>query len=189
MLKEGHKHLPGLNKAVLKNIDACKELSVITRTSLGPSASTCLTLLCCTSSIRALLESWEESCFDMLNFAMLYLINSCFAGKLGRKLVIDSMEDGGDCEEVERSEARVGACQELSISEAGDGDCDNRQELDAPRADGGDGKECPNMDGECGKVVTTEAESGLCDGPCQGSLPPTYCQDPIIADEMKLMCS
>ncbi|KAG1358692.1 putative ubiquitin-like-specific protease [Cocos nucifera] len=108
--------------------------------------------------------------------------------------VIDSMEDGGDCKEVKRSEARVGdggACQELSIAEAGDGDCDNRQELDAPGADGGDGKECPNndvteadgMDGECEKVVTTEAESGLCGGPCQGSLPPTYCQDTIIADD------
>ncbi|XP_020105007.1 T-complex protein 1 subunit theta-like [Ananas comosus] len=37
MLKEGHKHLSGLDEAVLKNIDACKELSVITRTSLGPN--------------------------------------------------------------------------------------------------------------------------------------------------------
>uniref|UniRef100_A0A0D9W071 CCT-theta n=1 Tax=Leersia perrieri TaxID=77586 RepID=A0A0D9W071_9ORYZ len=37
MLKEGHKHLSGLEEAVLKNIDACRELSVITRTSLGPN--------------------------------------------------------------------------------------------------------------------------------------------------------
>ncbi|GLT90421.1 hypothetical protein SLE2022_083540 [Rubroshorea leprosula] len=37
VLKEGHKHLSGLEEAVLKNIDACKELSVITRTSLGPN--------------------------------------------------------------------------------------------------------------------------------------------------------
>ncbi|XP_029128194.1 T-complex protein 1 subunit theta [Cajanus cajan] len=37
MLKEGHKHLIGLNEAVLKNIDACKQLSTITRTSLGPN--------------------------------------------------------------------------------------------------------------------------------------------------------
>ncbi|CAL9112136.1 unnamed protein product [Musa acuminata var. zebrina] len=37
MLKEGHKHLSGLDEAVLKNIDACKQLSVITRTSLGPN--------------------------------------------------------------------------------------------------------------------------------------------------------
>ncbi|KAK4581482.1 hypothetical protein RGQ29_024921 [Quercus rubra] len=37
MLKEGHKHLSGLDEAVLKNIDACKQLSLITRTSLGPN--------------------------------------------------------------------------------------------------------------------------------------------------------
>ncbi|XWS58269.1 hypothetical protein CRYUN_Cryun08bG0019400 [Craigia yunnanensis] len=36
MLKEGHKHLSGLDEAVIKNIDACKQLSTITRTSLGP---------------------------------------------------------------------------------------------------------------------------------------------------------
>uniref|UniRef100_A0A0E0KKE2 CCT-theta n=1 Tax=Oryza punctata TaxID=4537 RepID=A0A0E0KKE2_ORYPU len=37
MLKEGHKHLSGLEEAVLKNIDASRELSAITRTSLGPN--------------------------------------------------------------------------------------------------------------------------------------------------------
>ncbi|KAL3754964.1 hypothetical protein ACJRO7_002101 [Eucalyptus globulus] len=37
MLKEGHKHLSGLDEAVVKNIDACKQLSAITRTSLGPN--------------------------------------------------------------------------------------------------------------------------------------------------------
>ncbi|KAK4766469.1 hypothetical protein SAY87_008111 [Trapa incisa] len=37
MLKEGHKHLSGLEEAVIKNIDACKQLSAITRTSLGPN--------------------------------------------------------------------------------------------------------------------------------------------------------
>jgi len=37
MLKEGHRHLSGLDEAVLKNIDACGELSAITRTSLGPN--------------------------------------------------------------------------------------------------------------------------------------------------------
>lgn len=37
MLKEGHKLLSGLDEAVLKNIDACKQLSQITRTSLGPN--------------------------------------------------------------------------------------------------------------------------------------------------------
>ncbi|KAJ7147768.1 hypothetical protein O6H91_Y551800 [Diphasiastrum complanatum] len=37
MLKEGHRLLSGLDEAVLRNIDACKELSQITRTSLGPN--------------------------------------------------------------------------------------------------------------------------------------------------------
>lgn len=37
MLKEGHKHLSGLDEAVLKNIQACKQLSQITLTSLGPN--------------------------------------------------------------------------------------------------------------------------------------------------------
>ncbi|KAF6142973.1 hypothetical protein GIB67_003948 [Kingdonia uniflora] len=37
MLREGHKHFSGLDEAVLKNIDACKQLSTITRTSLGPN--------------------------------------------------------------------------------------------------------------------------------------------------------
>ncbi|KAG9452059.1 hypothetical protein H6P81_004963 [Aristolochia fimbriata] len=37
LLKEGHRHLSGLDEAVLKNIDACKQLSTITRTSLGPN--------------------------------------------------------------------------------------------------------------------------------------------------------
>ncbi|GKV20268.1 hypothetical protein SLEP1_g30421 [Rubroshorea leprosula] len=44
MLKEGHKHLSGLEEAVLKNIDACKELSAITRTSLGPNG-TCFSVI------------------------------------------------------------------------------------------------------------------------------------------------
>jgi T-complex protein 1 subunit theta len=37
MLKEGHKHMSGLEEAVLRNIDACKGLAQITRTSLGPN--------------------------------------------------------------------------------------------------------------------------------------------------------
>ncbi|EFN58038.1 hypothetical protein CHLNCDRAFT_34430 [Chlorella variabilis] len=37
MLKEGHKHLSGLEEAVLKNIEACKQLAQITRTSMGPN--------------------------------------------------------------------------------------------------------------------------------------------------------
>jgi hypothetical protein len=44
MLKEGHKHISGLEEAVVKNIEACKELAQITRTSLGPNGAfeTCL---------------------------------------------------------------------------------------------------------------------------------------------------
>ncbi len=37
MLKEGHKHLSGLEEAVLKNIEACKQLAQIARTSMGPN--------------------------------------------------------------------------------------------------------------------------------------------------------
>jgi T-complex protein 1 subunit theta len=37
MLKGGSKHLKGIEDAILKNIDACKSLSSITRTSLGPN--------------------------------------------------------------------------------------------------------------------------------------------------------
>ena len=44
MLKEGHKHLSGLQEAVLKNIEACKQLSQITRSSMGPNGAPCTTL-------------------------------------------------------------------------------------------------------------------------------------------------
>jgi hypothetical protein len=37
MLKEGHKHFSGVEEAVMKNIDACKALAQMTRTSLGPN--------------------------------------------------------------------------------------------------------------------------------------------------------
>mmetsp|Transcript_31717 Transcript_31717/g.57630 ORF Transcript_31717/g.57630 Transcript_31717/m.57630 type:complete len:543 (-) Transcript_31717:57-1685(-) len=37
MLKEGHKHYSGLEEAVLKNVEACKNLAKITRTSMGPN--------------------------------------------------------------------------------------------------------------------------------------------------------
>lgn len=37
LLKEGYKHFGGLEEAILKNIEACKGLSAITRTSLGPN--------------------------------------------------------------------------------------------------------------------------------------------------------
>ncbi|RMZ53526.1 hypothetical protein APUTEX25_003348, partial [Auxenochlorella protothecoides] len=37
MLKDGHKIMSGLEEAVLRNIEACKGLTQITRTSLGPN--------------------------------------------------------------------------------------------------------------------------------------------------------
>ena len=37
MLKEGYKHYAGLEEAILRNIEASKELSVLTRTSYGPN--------------------------------------------------------------------------------------------------------------------------------------------------------
>ncbi|KDD73101.1 TCP-1/cpn60 chaperonin, partial [Helicosporidium sp. ATCC 50920] len=37
MLKDGHKMMSGLEEAVMKNIDACKSLADITRTSMGPN--------------------------------------------------------------------------------------------------------------------------------------------------------
>jgi T-complex protein 1 subunit theta len=45
MLKEGHRHLSGLQEAVLKNIDACREVAAITRTSYGPNGEGVLPLL------------------------------------------------------------------------------------------------------------------------------------------------
>ena len=39
MLKDGHKHLSGLEEAVFKNIEACKQLSQITKTSMGPNGA------------------------------------------------------------------------------------------------------------------------------------------------------
>jgi len=37
LLKDGYKHMEGLEGAILKNVEACKKLSGITRTSLGPN--------------------------------------------------------------------------------------------------------------------------------------------------------
>jgi T-complex protein 1 subunit theta len=45
MLKEGHKLMSGLDEAVLKNIEACKQLSKITRSSLGPNGTSIS--ICC----------------------------------------------------------------------------------------------------------------------------------------------
>lgn len=37
LLKDGSKHISGVEEAVLRNIDACKQLSAIVRTSIGPN--------------------------------------------------------------------------------------------------------------------------------------------------------
>jgi hypothetical protein len=39
MLKEGYQHFSGVEEAVVKNIEACKGLAQITRTSLGPNGA------------------------------------------------------------------------------------------------------------------------------------------------------
>jgi len=39
LLKEGSKHMSGVEEAVMKNIEACKKLSTITRTSIGPNGA------------------------------------------------------------------------------------------------------------------------------------------------------
>jgi hypothetical protein len=39
MLKEGYQHLSGLDEAVLKNIEACKALSQLTKSSMGPNGT------------------------------------------------------------------------------------------------------------------------------------------------------
>jgi T-complex protein 1 subunit theta len=36
-LKEGYRHYAGLEEAVFKNISACRDISKMTRTSLGPN--------------------------------------------------------------------------------------------------------------------------------------------------------
>ena len=37
LLKDGYQVHSGVEEAVMRNIEACKQLSVITRTSLGPN--------------------------------------------------------------------------------------------------------------------------------------------------------
>ena len=58
MLKEGHKLLSGLDEAVLKNIEACKQLSKITRSSLGPNGAHFST----TTNRIGIVPSWSSTC-------------------------------------------------------------------------------------------------------------------------------
>jgi T-complex protein 1 subunit theta len=39
LLKEGSRHFSGVEESVLRNIEACNELSNIVRTSLGPNGA------------------------------------------------------------------------------------------------------------------------------------------------------
>ncbi len=38
LLKDGYKHFSGLEEAIMRNIEACKQLAAITRTSMGPAS-------------------------------------------------------------------------------------------------------------------------------------------------------
>ena len=79
MLKEGHKHLSGLDEAVLKNIDACKQLSQITRTSLGPNGT--LSLYPLSSLLFSLSSDFAASnlCAAVTHICNLYVsvVNYC----------------------------------------------------------------------------------------------------------------
>ncbi len=39
LFKQGTQHMRGLEEAVIRNIDACKDLANITRTSMGPNGT------------------------------------------------------------------------------------------------------------------------------------------------------
>lgn len=52
LLKEGSKHLSGLDEAILRNCDAVQKLSQIIRTSLGPNGFFFLSLLHCNNHDR-----------------------------------------------------------------------------------------------------------------------------------------
>lgn len=67
MLKEGHRHLSGLDEAVVKNIDACKQLSTITRTSLGPNGFSHFWMI---YSHSLFLFLFYSLCFDMISYGL-----------------------------------------------------------------------------------------------------------------------
>jgi hypothetical protein len=56
MLKEGTKHMSGLQEATYKNIDAAKQLSSCVRTSLGPNGMNKM-VRPCTHTARALFST------------------------------------------------------------------------------------------------------------------------------------
>jgi hypothetical protein len=69
MLKDGHKHLSGLDEAVYKNIEAGKQLSQIARTSMGPNGRAA------TSSLRCLI--WPAAVVDEGAFFWLFGFLAC----------------------------------------------------------------------------------------------------------------
>lgn len=46
MLKDGYTHVSGMSEAVFRNLEACKELSKVTRTSMGPNGAGSTMLHC-----------------------------------------------------------------------------------------------------------------------------------------------
>ena len=46
MLKDGYTHVSGMSEAVFRNLEACKELSKVTRTSMGPNGAASTMLPC-----------------------------------------------------------------------------------------------------------------------------------------------
>jgi len=64
MLKDGHKHIEGVDDAVVRNIEAAKQLAKITATSLGPNGMNKLVInhldkILVTSDASAILEEME----------------------------------------------------------------------------------------------------------------------------------
>ena len=43
MLKDGHRHIEGVEEAVVKNLEAASQLAKITQTSLGPNGTSQVT--------------------------------------------------------------------------------------------------------------------------------------------------
>jgi len=62
MLKEGHKHFSGTDEAILRNIEACKELAKITRTSMGPNGT--FEVFFPSDSIS--IGTWKSSCITLM---------------------------------------------------------------------------------------------------------------------------
>lgn len=87
MLKAGHQHFSGLEEAVMKNIDACKALSQITRTSLGPNGEVYCTV------VSGFLDWWgftlSRSCIERHEMLSL-IIHTAPPGM--NKMVINHLE-------------------------------------------------------------------------------------------------